>query len=1380
MTTTNDFSQYVYWRKIDPVRVWIFHVCCVLTAGLLPLFTFYFPNLRMKCRTVECPSTEAEYVQVVFQGNEYIVEIKHYNNVMANGVKEHGVVMELDCIRYCASSLDNYTFHRVPDVPRHFHRFLDVSYETRLDGKSIDGEDRILSIHYGSNQMSIPEATFLEVGIRHMLSPFYIFQYFSAAVWFSENYWVYALLIVIITFSAIYLTTKETMFNLESLRMLAGAQGVVQRVNHKTSSSNKGGSNGFSVQVAEDGILLPGYKFLVEEGMTLPCDAVLVSGKVVVDESMLTGESIPVSKTPLDAASLLLDEATSEGKSEKTSSTAVDAFTLKRCSTKGMYVKEVVVDPYTTSSRNNANDSAGSAPTNDVDLASKKSGSVLFGGTKVKACYGDNCIAVVYRTSFRSAKGQLVASLLQPKHDMLTFVSDAIYVLLLMFFVTIIIFIYISYELSAMGATSGEVALHFFDAITIAVPPALTACLTVATAISISRLRLGDIFVSDTSRVNYAGMIQAVCFDKTGTLTENTLRLDAVFTIDDNETNEEMIEYRMQDENNQVNRDIVLPFTCQLIMATCHSLSILPRNFSSTTTSPGQTSQIRGDPLEEELLTASKWSLANSAAGQNKTASAQQQGVIIATPPASASTYSIIRHFEFTPDKLRAGSLVQESNGTMHYVLKGSPEVILDLLYRKSTDGVPVFLKEKLSSLAKGGYRVIATAYHRFTESSGVEISSLSQLRQEDIENSISLQFGGLLCLSSGLKADTTTTIEALHRANLHVNMITGDHVQTAICIASMCHILQFASPHADNATATAHATDRSVSITSVTSTKHKRRTEGRSLYIIDEDAETGDVIIVDAMTDKILSSEVSLGEVILETAKTCLYDLYLHSLSAAAVNVVIEGEEEDVDVETGNSTVVNPIAAAAAQEAPRPNPVSTVVVPRFSTCIELAVTGKGLQAVKRQYSKAIFQSLVRYAKIFARMKPHDKKVVVETLKASTIVDIVRVSEDHFRTMRGQGSGSKVMFNLSPTLLGGWTSREGGVEMVLFVRLREIFYHIQGFYTNGSGLVMDSSYHPPVSSGPVNPFTGTSLNPPMHKIDDVGVDSMEVMFCGDGANDMIALRAATVGVSLCDAETSVAAPVTSKLASPSATVAVLREGRASLITAYVLIMFNIMYAMIQLMMATLLYHYGLIAGDYMYLIQDLFFTLVLGLAISYTKPCEKLSSTLPPSRFLTAYFMSRLAMFLLCFILFQILALWILSLQSFYNEYETDDPLKETYSYESSVIDTLALAQLMMASYFASIGKPFRESWYTNHYHLSLLGLQSIWVLFQVFTNTNPFAKDFLQLKSLPVYFGFLLLTIMLLNFICCMGIKIYCDRYYALRGGNGMMEGLQCRTRSD
>lgn len=45
--------------------------------------------------------------------------------------------------------------------------------------------------------------------------------------------------------------------------------------------------------------LLPGDVFRVEQGKTTPCDAVILSGTVVADESSLTGEPLPIRKFPL-------------------------------------------------------------------------------------------------------------------------------------------------------------------------------------------------------------------------------------------------------------------------------------------------------------------------------------------------------------------------------------------------------------------------------------------------------------------------------------------------------------------------------------------------------------------------------------------------------------------------------------------------------------------------------------------------------------------------------------------------------------------------------------------------------------------------------------------------------------------------------------------------------------------------------------------------------------------------------------------------------------------------------------------------------------------------------------------------------------------------
>ena len=59
-----------------------------------------------------------------------------------------------------------------------------------------------------------------------------------------------------------------------------------------------------------------------------------------------------------------------------------------------------------------------------------------------------------------------------------------------------------------------------------------------------------------------------------------------------------------------------------------------------------------------------------------------------------------------------------------------------------------------------------------------------------------------------------------------------------------------------------------------------------------------------------------------------------------------------------------------------------------------------------------------------------------------------------------------------------------------------------------------------------------------------------VLMCGDGANDCAALKAADVGLSLSEAEASVAAPFTSRTPDISCVIEVLKEGRAALVTSF--------------------------------------------------------------------------------------------------------------------------------------------------------------------------------------------------------------------------------------
>ncbi len=89
-----------------------------------------------------------------------------------------------------------------------------------------------------------------------------------------------------------------------------------------------------------------------------------------------------------------------------------------------------------------------------------------------------------------------------------------------------------------------------------------------------------------------------------------------------------------------------------------------------------------------------------------------------------------------------------------------------------------------------------------------------------------------------------------------------------------------------------------------------------------------------------------------------------------------------------------------------------------------------------------------------------------------------------------------------------------------------------------------------------------------------------VGMCGDGANDCGALKQADVGVSLSEAEASIAAPFTSSNPSIKCMITVLQEGKASLATSFSLLKFMAIYAIMQSACVLLLYFTLSQLGDF--------------------------------------------------------------------------------------------------------------------------------------------------------------------------------------------------------
>lgn len=1174
----------VKWLQDDDVNIIIYNILCLLSLGVLPLIVFFYPIVRLKYRTAICGPENAKYIILEIKGRIQVDNLELTSEERQVGITEsieiyYGpvkhmklesgeriIVTELNAIRYCASSVDNYELYKLTEVPVNFKRFLNPGgSQGKPDQKMLE---RDILVHiYGHNKIVVPETNIWEIALRWALHPIFLFEYFAAIIWFIEDYIAYAILILVVTVLAVYLLTVETAYNLTRLRELAGQEKSVRVLDgtlHANKNKNKHSHEWESldyrnVLTVPDSTLVPGDRFLIQEGTTLPCDAILISGRVIVDESMLTGESIPVSKQPVDFVGIGGIEDNNE--------------------------------PLMTGASWSSRPLEGTEK--ELDLSVKRSGNVLVGGTKVRASLGE-CIAVCYRTGFRSTKGKLIASLLTPKEGFLLFFRDILWVALFMFLLASLLFVYEGIVLYNMGVRDGELALKYFDALTVAIPIGLIACLAISTSLSIGRLKSKNIYVSDTSRVNWAGMCSFVCFDKTGTLTEEKLDFKGVCLSRRNIIDKNIDKgTHVDDDLVEFGSDVsVIPDLCIEIMATCHNLTLLVG------------SEPLGDLLEVELLRASAWTLDMSKDGSGK---------IWAMPPnPTLGRYEILRHFEFTADKLRTATLFRRPNNDMLFVMKGSPETIISLCEQSS---VPPSINQTLGRLAKRGFRVIAIASRDCNES----IQVLERLSQDSLEGMGGIKFIGLIFLTSKLKAAAKPTVAALTKADVGCSMITGDYIHTAIAIAEECGIFL-------------------------------KKLPGDFMFIVDEEDGTGRTVIIDAITDKVVDMRM---EKMLDMASL-----------------------------TYNPSSIPKTCCESLIPILQPNK-STTVRTHALPLVQIAITVKGLLSALKNYPPHVVNSLIRYTRVFARMKPEHKKYIVEEIMLTHEWD--------------QFAGVLATVPSDP---------------------------------NKSGEVQLPMSTPPPADNEMGFF--------------------DVIFCGDGGNDMLALRASTVGVSLCDTETSVAAPVTSKIPTPGAVIDLILEGRATLIATYSLVHFNIFYAVIQIFFMSFLYGYGLMATDSMYWIQDLLYTLALSVALILTPATKTVSAELPPKRYFTRWLMAVAIPQIIIFPCIQVAALWILSLQDFYVKYETDDPFSELniITYESTVLDDIVLGQLMIAGIVSAIGEPYRIEWYRDPIFTGILLFDFIWLLYQIFQTGSDFATDVLQLETIPTYFGFYILGILTFNLL--------------------------------
>ncbi len=432
----------------------------------------------------------------------------------------------------------------------------------------------------------------------------------------------------------------------------------------------------------ESADLVPGDLVLLETGMRVPADIRLISATVLqVDESLLTGESVPV-------------------------------------------LKQVAPVPPETPLADRVN--------------------MVYSGSIISSGRGRGYVVA---TGTQTELGKIAGTIRQQEspetplqrrmRQFANIIGIAIGMSCLVIF--------------ALGIALGNTPVQMFKvAVGIAVaaiPEGLPIVLTIALALSVSRMARRNALVRRLSAVETLGSTTVIGSDKTGTLTENRMTVQEywaggeVFRIEDFEKGESLPE---EDEH---------PFILALLTA------VFTNEAEVHETPEGY--EIHGDPTEGALL------ISALRAGLQHRALREQHPVVGEIP--------------FEPERQYSASI--RERGDEHWVfVKGAPERVLRMArsYLSAEGEQPLdetaqqTILQQAQDMARRGLRVLGLAYRRLPK---------PLTPTEHVPEPSELVFIGLVGMMDPPRRGVKEAIQECQRAGIRVLMITGDHAETARAI---------------------------------------------------------------------------------------------------------------------------------------------------------------------------------------------------------------------------------------------------------------------------------------------------------------------------------------------------------------------------------------------------------------------------------------------------------------------------------------------------------------------------------------------------------------------------------------------------------------------
>ncbi|KAJ4331523.1 hypothetical protein N0V87_009104 [Didymella glomerata] len=748
---TEDLTIVVAGFRTSTVGFIAYTLLCVGTLGLAWLVLRWMPRWQVALTGRATPLKDADWVVIENQWGEFAVQDvgkqtygRSLTTVFGDAEKkrrgdwdedEDPLIHELRCLDY---RYIRFVYHPIKDKFVLANTWKDPQWtDVAALREGLDNEERdYRELVFGKNEIDIAEKSLGQLLVDEVFHPFYVFQIASLFLWSVDEYYYYAAAIFLISVISITTTLIETKATMKRLRDVSKFECEIRVLR-----------SGFWTHV-DSSELVPGDVYEVTDPTLtqFPCDSLLLSGDCIVNESMLTGESIPVSKIPVSNHSLdLLD----------LSASAVHPEVARH---------------------------------------------MLFSGTKIiraRRPHEDHdddeaaALAMVVRTGFNTTKGALVRSMLFPKPSGFKFYRDSFRYISVMAFIAMIGFVASFINFVHLGLAWHLIVVRALDLITIVVPPALPATLTIGTSFALSRLKQKQIFCISPQRVNVGGKLDIVCFDKTGTLTEEGLDVLGVRVVERprNRFSEILADPYDILPASQHDRDPTVEYlahkTILYTMATCHSLRKIDN-------------ELVGDPLDVKMFDFTGWGYEEGeGTGNNDDDPEQKLSPSVARPPPGREydvddaeddtrkpvELGVLRQFEFVSQLRRASVIVRRfgsKSGDIY--VKGAPEVMKEIC---RPDSFPTDYEELLAFYTHRGFRVIACAAKSIPKLNWLKVQ---KMKREEAESN--LEFIGFIVFENKLKDSTAPVIEELERANIRKVMCTGDNILTAISVARECGLI--------------------------------------------------------------------------------------------------------------------------------------------------------------------------------------------------------------------------------------------------------------------------------------------------------------------------------------------------------------------------------------------------------------------------------------------------------------------------------------------------------------------------------------------------------------------------------------------------------------